>query len=100
MVAVTWTVRAPPSSATLSCIPLVRMSVSTDSVIEVGCRSSSSMVPVAVSAAVTATVVPDTVKPTVNVSSSSARTSSVVATVKVCVSPAVPAKARCAVFSV
>ena len=76
------------------------MSASTVSVIEVGRSSSSLMVPVPVSVAVTVTVVPDTVRPSVNVSSPSAKASSIVATVKVCVSPAVPAKVRAAVFSV
>ena len=62
--------------------------------------SSLVIVPVAVSVAVTVTEVPETVRPTVNVSSSSAAVSSVVATVKVFVSPAVPVKVSAVVFSV
>ena len=58
------------------------------------------MVPVAVSVAVTVSDAPDTARLTVNVSSSSFSLSSVVATVKVCVSSAVPAKLMPAVFSV
>ena len=65
-----------------------------------GVASSSLIVPVPVSVAVTVCVVPDTVRPTVNVSSPSTRASSIVATVKVRVSPAVPAKARAGVFAV
>jgi len=70
------------------------------SVTDIASPSSSVIVPVPVSVAVTVSVVPDTVRPTVNVSSPSTRASSVVATVNVSVSPAVPAKARAAVFSV
>ena len=62
--------------------------------------SSFSIVPVAVSVAVTGVWFPETLRPTVNVSVSSASVSSVVATVNVCVSPAVPAKVSAAVFSV
>ena len=62
--------------------------------------SSSRIVPVAVSVAVTVSCAPETVRFTVNVSSDSASLSSVVATVKVCVSPTVPAKVMPAVFSV
>ena len=64
--------------------------------------SSSSLVivPVAVSLAVTVSEVPETARPTVNVSSASTSVSSVVATVKLCVSPAVPVKLSPAVFSV
>ena len=91
-VPVTVTVCAPPSSATEV--------GATESVTAVEAASSSVIVPVPVSVAVTVTVVPDTVKPTVNVSSPSTRASSVVATVKVCVSPAAPAKVSAAVFSV
>ena len=65
-----------------------------------GAASSSTIVPVAVSVCVTGTEVPETFRFTVNVSSGSTAPSSVVATVKVCVSPAVPAKVRAAVFSV
>ena len=62
--------------------------------------SSSVIVPRPVSVAVTLACVPDTVRPTVKVSSASESVSSVVATVKVCVSPFVPAKLSAAVFSV
>ena len=58
------------------------------------------MVPVAVSVAVTVAEVPETARPTVKVSSSSTTSSWAVATVKVFVSPAVPAKASPAVFAV
>ena len=58
------------------------------------------IVPVAVSVAVTSAVVPDTARLTVNVSFGSPSVSSVVATVKLCVSPAVPAKVSADVFSV
>ena len=63
-------------------------------------RSSLVIVPVAVSVAVTVVEVPEMLRPTVKVSSSSTTVSSVVVTVKACVSPDVPAKARAAVFSV
>ena len=62
--------------------------------------SSSRMVPVAVPEAVTGCVVPETVRPTVKVSSASTFRSSVVDTVNDCVSPAVPLKARAAVLAV
>ena len=62
--------------------------------------SSLVIVPVAVAVAVTLWVVPETAKPTVNVSSSSISSSSLVEIVNVCVSPAVPVKVRAAVFSV
>ena len=62
--------------------------------------SSSVIVPPAVSVAVTVAVVPDTARPTVNVSFGSTSVSSVVATVKLCVSPAVPANVSAEVFSV
>ena len=62
--------------------------------------SSLVMVPVAVSVAVTVTVVPETLRPTVNVSSVSTTASSVVDTVKLRVSPAVPANVSADVFSV
>ena len=58
------------------------------------------MVPVAVSVAVTAVWVPETATLTVKVSSSSWSASSVVATANVFASPAAPAKASPAVFSV
>ena len=66
----------------------------------VGVSSSSVMVPVAVSVAVTLAEVPDTARPTVKVSLASATVSSVVETVKSWVSPAVPANVRALVFSV
>ena len=56
--------------------------------------------PVAVSVAVTVAEVPDTLRPTVKVSFGSTSVSSVVATVKVLVSPAVPVKVSAEVFSV
>ena len=68
--------------------------------VTVALPSSSVIVPVPVSVAVTLAVVSDTARPTVNVSSGSTAVSSLVATVNVCVSPAVPAKLRPAAFSV
>ena len=62
--------------------------------------SSLVIVPVAVLVAVTVTVVPETPRPTVNVSFVSTTASSVVDTVKLCVSPAVPANVSAVVFSV
>ena len=62
--------------------------------------SSSLIVPVAMSVALTVSSVPETARLIVKVSSGSLAASSVVATVKVCVSPAVPAKLSAAVFSV
>ena len=91
-VAVTVTVFAPPSSATEL--------GSTDSVMPVEAVSSFVIVPVPVSVAVTGAVVPDTDRLTVNVSLLSTTASSVVATLKVCVSPAVPVKVSTAVFAV
>ena len=64
------------------------------------CLWALMIVPVAVSVAVTCNDVPETVMLTVKVSSSSSSASSAVATVKVCVSPAVPAKVSPAVFAV
>ena len=58
------------------------------------------IVPVAVSVAVTVSEVPETVRLTVNLSFASMSVSSVVATVKVFFSPAVPAKVSAAVFAV
>ena len=58
------------------------------------------MVPVAVSVAVTDADVPVTARLTVKVSAASTTASWVVETVKLCVSPAVPAKVSEAVFSV
>ena len=62
--------------------------------------SSFVIVPVAVPVAVTVPAAPETLILTVKVSSASTAASSVVATVKVSVSPAVPAKLTPAVFSV
>ena len=62
--------------------------------------SSLLIVPVAVSVAVTVAEVSVTARLTVKVSWCSFVVSSVVDTVKLCVSPAVPAKVRAAVFSV
>ena len=62
--------------------------------------SSSVMVPVAGPPTVTSGPASDTVRLTVNVSFGSTSVSSVVATVKLCVSPAVPAKVSAEVFSV
>ena len=62
--------------------------------------SSFVIVPVAVSVAVTDAEVPDTARLTVNVSWCSLTVSSVVETVKLCVSPAVPVNVSAVVFSV
>ena len=78
---------ASPSSALASAIVTVAL-------------SSLVIVPVAVEVAVTSWVVPETAKPTVKVSSSSISSSSLVETVNVCVSPAVPLKVSAVVFSV
>ena len=76
-------------------------SAETSATVTAACAPSSFlMVPVAVSVAVTVAEVPDTARPTVKVSWCSCVESSVVDTVKLCVSPAVPAKVRAAVFSV
>ena len=85
---VTVKVRASPSGALASAI------------VTAGPASSSMIVPFAVSVASTVVDVPETVRPTVNVSSVSMPVSSVVATVNVCFSPAVPANVSPAVFSV
>ena len=62
--------------------------------------SSSLMVPVAGSPTVTSGAASDTARLTVKVSLSSTASSSMVDTVKLCVSPAVPAKVSAEVFSV
>ena len=62
--------------------------------------SSSMIVPVAGLPAVTPAGASDRLRPTVKVSSASTTASSVVATAKVCVSPAAPVKVSAAVFSV
>ena len=90
-VAVTVTVVAPASSATVV--------GDTESVMPVEAVSSLVIVPVPVSVAVTGAVVPDTDRPTVKVSSLSTTASSFVATVNVCVSDAAPANVSAAVFS-
>ena len=61
---------------------------------------SSAIVPVAVSVAVTVSEAPETFRLTVKVSSASSSVSSMVATVKLRVSPAVPVKVSAAVFAV
>ena len=61
---------------------------------------ASMIVPVAESGAVTRRDVPETESPTVNVSICSSVLSSAVATVKVCVSPALPANVSATVFPV
>ena len=91
----------PPVTALLSTTAKVLWlpSDAQASPISTAAPSSSMIVPVAVSVAATTVDVPETVSPTVNVSCS-ASASAVVATVNVCVSPAVPAKVMGAVFSV
>ena len=84
---VTVKVRASPSAALVSAM-----------VTAASAPSSLVIVPVAVSVAVTD--VSETLRPTVKVSSGSASVSSIVATVKLCVSPAVPVNVSAAVFSV
>ena len=69
-------------------------------IVTVAPPSSLAIVPVAVSVAITSAEVPDTVRLTVNVSSASTAVSSVVETVKLWVSPAVPVNVSAAVFSV
>ena len=63
----------------------------------------SSLLTVPVASSVSVTDVPagasEAVRPTVKVSSASSTSSSVVDTVKLCVSPLVPVKVRAAVFS-
>ena len=95
------TVRPPAtaaSSVTVNSTP-APSSAEASAIVRVG-KSSLRIVPVAVSVDTTFSEVPDTVRLTANVSSDSTSVSSVVATVKVCVSPAVPAKVSAAVFSV
>ena len=58
------------------------------------------MMPMAVPVTVTWCLVPETVRPTVKTSLPSGPASAVVATVKVCVSPAAPVKWIAAVFGV
>ena len=92
----------PPDTALLSVSVKVSESPSlaeASAIVTAG-PSSSTIVPVAVSVAATGSCAVETVRPTVKVSSASESVSSVVATVNVCVSPAVPAKVSAAVFSV
>ena len=84
---VTVNVRGSPSLADASAIVNVAV-------------SSSAIVPVAMSVALTVREVPETVRLTMKVSSASTLESSVVATLKLCVSPAVPANVSAPVFSV
>ena len=84
---VTVKVIASPSSALASAIVTVAL-------------SSLVIVPVAVDVAVTLWVVPDTLRPTVNVSLASTSESSVVGTVKITLSPAVPSKSSAVVGAV
>ena len=93
---------SPPDTALSSVTVKVRESPSAalSSAIVTAGVSSSVIVPVDLSVAVTVVSVPETSRPTVNVSSSSTSPSSVVATVKVCVSPLLPTKVMAAVFSV
>ena len=86
----------PPSSSSVS---PSSSSVSPSSS-SVSPSSSSVMVPVAGSPVVTPSGALETLRPTVNVSSSSTASSWVVATVRVCVSPALPAKVRAVVLGV
>ena len=87
------------SSVTVNSIPSPSSAEASSMVTAGGTWSSSVIVPVAVPVAVTVAEVPDTLRATVKVSSDSSSLSSLVATVKVCVSPAVPAKLIPAMFS-
>ena len=86
---VTVKVSEPPSPA-----------VASETVTAASAPSSFVIVPVAVSVDVTSVEVPDTARPTVNVSWCSLAVSSVVETVKLWVSPAVPTNVSAVVFSV
>ena len=94
----------PPDTASSSVTVNVICSPSADdasSIVTVATAPSSLVIaPVAVSVALTGACVPETARLTANVSSTSASASSVVATVNVCVSPAVPANVIAAVFAV
>ena len=85
----TITVKVIESPSVADASPTVRVAV-----------SSLVIVPVAASVADMVITVSEMVRPTVKVSAASTTSSSVVATVKVFVSPAVPAKTSPAVFSV
>ena len=90
----------PPDTAWSSVTVNMRESPSaaTTSAMVTAAASSSKISPVA-SVAVTANDVPATLRPTVKVSSDSLAASSLVCTLKLCVSPAVPANESAAVFS-
>ena len=95
----------PPANAlfsvTVKVISLPSAAIASAVVTPVGSSTSSSViVPVALSIAVTVSSVPETARLTVKVSSGSLAVSSVVATVKVFSSAAVPAKTSLPVFSV
>ena len=95
------TVRPPDTALSSVTVKVIASpSLAEASAMVTAALSSSVMVPLAVSVAVTVAVVPDTARPTVNVSFGSTSVSSVVATVKVCVSPAVPVKLSPDGFSV
>ena len=96
------TVRPPGTALSSVTVNVIASPSSADAsaIVTAGAASSSVIVPVAVSAVVTGNDVPETLRRTVNVSSGSASASSVVTTVNVCVSPAVPAKLIAAVFAV
>ena len=85
------------SRVTVNSIPLP--SVALASLMVMVAPSLSFMVPVPVSVEVMLSVVPETVKPTVNVSLLSRPVSWVVETENVSVSPAVPVKVSAVVFS-
>ena len=93
------TVNAIPSPSAAEASAIVTAGVDAE-VRGAGASPSWRIVPVAVSVCVTVSEVPETVRLTVNVSSGSWSVSSVVVTVKLCVSPAVPAKVSPVVFSV
>ena len=93
---------SPPETALSRVTVKVRSSPSSAETFSMVTAGSSSLVivPVAVSVASTVAVVFETARLTVKVSSGSSAVSSVVETVNVCISPAVPVKVRAAVFSV
>ena len=93
---------SPPGIALSSLTVKVRESPSTvlASAIVTVALSSSVMAPAAVSVAVTPDGASDTLRVTVKVSLPSTASSSMVETVNVCSSPAVPVKLRAAVFAV
>ena len=97
------TVRPPDtalSSVTVKVIESPSSALASSIVTAAKSPSSFVMVPFAVSVAPTAACVPETARLTMKLSLRSASVSSIVATVKVCVSPAVPVKLSAAVFSV